>query len=105
MNSYDESIELIKTEFWEVFKSCSGKCYATVMKIPIVKDAVQRFYKRRPVSFALRDNIEKQLDNVVEEGIIEPINDSEYGTSIITISKIDDEIKTCGDYETFCSRF
>ena len=58
-----------------------------------------RFFKARPVAYALREKIETELDRLVKEGTIEPVEFSEWATPIVPIVKEDGTIGICGDYK------
>lgn len=59
-----------------------------------------KFLRARHVPFALRDKIEQELKRLVETGVIEPVNHSEWGTPIVPVVKPNGEIRICGDYKT-----
>ena len=71
------------------------------MKAKINVDPTKRprFFKARPVAYALREKIETELDRLVKEGTIEPVEFSEWATPIVPIVKEDGTIRICGDYK------
>lgn len=77
VSSQNEIIEQIKTEFAEVFKSGLGKFNVTEIDLPIDKNAVPIFCKPRPVPLAWRDKIGKQIDSLVECGMLVSVDSSE----------------------------
>ncbi|XP_055326204.1 uncharacterized protein K02A2.6-like, partial [Sitodiplosis mosellana] len=105
LDSYDEIISQIKSDFSEIFKSGLGKCNTTVIKLPLINDATPIFCKARPIPMAFREKIEQQLQQLVEQDIITPVNDSDWGTPIVPIPKSDGEIRICGDYKSTINRF
>ncbi|XP_055307053.1 uncharacterized protein K02A2.6-like [Sitodiplosis mosellana] len=82
-----------------------GKCNTTVVKLPLINDATPIFCKVRPIPMAFREKIEQQLQQLVEQDIITPVNDSDWGTPIVPIPKSDGEIRICGDYKSTINRF
>ena len=65
-----------------------------------LKDDVEsKFCKPRPVPYALKDRIEQELDRLVQEGILEPVEVSEWAAPIVPIVKNDQSIRICGDYK------
>ena len=68
-------------------------------KIYIDSTEKPRYFKARPVPHALREKIELELDRIVKEGTIEPVEFSEWATSIVPIVKEDGTIRICGDYK------
>ena len=65
-----------------------------------LKDDVEpKFCKSCPVPYALKDRIEQELDRSVQEGILEPVEVSEWAAPIVPIVKNDQSIRICGDYK------
>lgn len=48
---------------------------------------------------------EQQIERLIEQDIITPVNDSDWGTPIVPIPKPDGEIRICGDYKSTINRF
>lgn len=103
--AYSEVIEQIKNEFHEVFKSDLGKYNVTTIKLPIQKEVTPIFCKPRPVPLAWRENIEKQLNDLVSKGVLIPVDNSEWGTPLVPLMKPSGELRICGDYKVTINRF
>ncbi len=59
-----------------------------------------RFFKARPVPYALRDKVERELNRLVEEGILKKIDKSDWAAPIVVVPKADKtNIRICGDYK------
>lgn len=43
--------------------------------------------------------MEQEINRLVDENIIQPVDSSEYGTPIVPILKPDGSIHLCGDYK------
>ena len=56
-------------------------------KLTLKEGAKPRYWRPRPVPFALKDVIEKELDSLQSAGIIEPVVYSEWATPIVLIPK------------------
>lgn len=54
----------------------------------------------RPVPFALRHKIEDEINKLVEDKILIPVNHSEWSTPIVPVLKADGQIRLCGDFKT-----
>ena len=61
--------------------------------------AQPRFCKARTVPYALKEKIEKELDRLVKQGVIEPISFSEWAAPIVPVLKKDGTVRICGDYK------
>jgi hypothetical protein len=68
-------------------------------KIYVAEDARPKYYKARPVPYALREKVEKELERLQEEGTIEPVQFADWAAPIVPIVKDDKSIRICGDYK------
>ena len=57
------------------------------------------FHKPRAVPYALKAKTEKELDRLIQQGVIEPIEFSEWAAPIVPVLKKDGSIRICGDYK------
>ena len=53
----------------------------------------------KPVFHALRPAVEKELKKMEDEGIIEPVEVSNWATPIVCVAKTDGSVRVCGDYK------
>ena len=84
----------------EVFKTELGTLQGYEAKIHVDPEARPRYCKARNVPYALRDKVEKELDRLAQEGIIEPIQFSDWAASIVPVLKSDGEsLRICGDFK------
>ena len=88
----------VLNKYPEVFKDELGTLRGTRAKIHVDPQATPRFFKPRSVPYTLRDRVEKELDRLLSEGIIEPIQFSDWAAPIVPIVKEDGRIRICGDY-------
>jgi hypothetical protein len=56
------------------------------------------FIKPRTIPYALRDRVEDEINRLEADGIIERIEYSRWGTSVIPVVKNDDSIRLCADF-------
>ena len=82
-----------------MFKDELGILKGIEAVVTVQESASPRFHKPRPVPFALREKVEKQLDKQVKEGELIPIDKSEWATPIVMVSKKDGEIRICDDFK------
>lgn len=87
-----------------VFKADLGTMRSVTAHIYIDKDAEPKFYKARPVPYALKPKIEAELERLEKEGTIEPVRFSEWAAPIVPIVKPDKSIRICGDYKVTVNR-
>ena len=61
--------------------------------------AKPKFCKARPVPFALKATIDRELDRLESEGILEKVSYSEWAAPIVPVPKPEGNIRLCGDYK------
>ena len=59
-----------------------------------------RFFKARPVPYAIRDKVEAELCRLEKEGILENIEQSDWAAPIVPVVKSNGNIRICGDFRT-----
>ena len=57
------------------------------------------FCKPRPVPYAMRERIEEEIDRLIREKIIEPVESNEWATPVVPVLKTNGKIRLCGDYK------
>ena len=75
MGEENESVELktILDEYSAVLKEELGTMKGTEVHINLKLDAKPRFYKARPVPYALKSKTDTKLDRLAEEGVYVPV--------------------------------
>ncbi|XP_064479044.1 uncharacterized protein K02A2.6-like [Ornithodoros turicata] len=63
-------------------------------------EATPQFQKARPVPFALRSAVEKELEKWEKQGIIEPVQHADWATPVVTVRKKNGSLRFCGDYRS-----
>ena len=72
---------------------------STQVSIETDADAQPRFFKPRPLPFALKSWVEDELDKLQSDGVISPVAFSKWAAPIVPIVKSDGKIRICGDYK------
>lgn len=83
----------------DVFEEGLGTLKGTKVKIYVDPQAKPRYHKARPVPYALKSTIELELDRLESEGIISPVEFSEWAAPIVPVVKPDGSVRICGDYK------
>ncbi|CAB3995696.1 Retrovirus-related Pol poly from transposon, partial [Paramuricea clavata] len=83
----------------EVFTEELGTLEGTTAKIYANQDAQPKFVKARPVPFAMKIPLEQELERLQREGIISPVEFSDWASPIVTVAKPDGSVRVCGDYK------
>jgi len=95
----ETTIEALKAKYAEVFKPGLGTVQGAKATLHLKEDARPIFHKARPVPFALRPAVEAELDRMQAEGIIYPVDTSEWATPLVCVPKADGSVRLCGDYK------
>ena len=93
-----QTLQEILQKHSDVFREKLGELKGTQAKIHIDPQAQPRFHKSRPVPFALRKKVEQELERLEREGIIKPVQFSDWAAPIVPVVKADGSIRICGDY-------
>ena len=75
------------------------------VKIHMEPGAQPQFYQPRTVPLALRARVEKELEKLVEEKVIEPVQFSERAAHIVPVFKEDGSVRVCRDYKVTVNKF
>lgn len=89
----------LKRRYPEVFTEKLGKFKNGKIKLELLPDATPKFIKARPVPYAIRPKVDQEIDRLVKEGILEPIEYSDFGSPIVPVLKKNGQIRICGDYK------
>ena len=86
-------------EFAEVFRDELGVLKGIEATVAVNESAIPRFHKARPVPFALKEKVERQLQQQVQEGELVPVDRSDWATPIVVVHKKGGGIRICGDFK------
>ena len=87
------------TEYAEVFQKGLGKYNGPKVTIEVDSKATPHFYKARTMPYSMRDKVEAELENLVSEGTLEPIEYSDWAAPIVAVLKKDtNKVRICGDF-------
>ena len=70
-----------------------------VAKIYVDDNAVPKYFKARPIPYVMRDMVDKELDRLLAEDIIEPVQYSDWAAPVVPVMKADKTVRLCGDYK------
>ena len=92
-------IQLLKSKYSEVFAKGLGTMKNFKAHLRVKNEAKPVFHRPRAVPYAIKEIIEKELDRLEKEGIIEKVDCSEWAAPIVPVPKGDGQIRVCGDYK------
>ncbi|XP_064462083.1 uncharacterized protein K02A2.6-like [Ornithodoros turicata] len=75
-----------------------GRCTKTLVHLHLENDAQPKFFKPRPNPFAAREAVQADLQRQVKNGVLEPVEVSEWATPIVVVPKPNGAVRVCGDF-------
>ena len=94
----DENEDFVEM-FHEIFEERIGCVPKFEVKLQLRPNAKPIFTKEREVPYALREKVEKELDNLEASGIISKVSNSDWGSPLVVIPKPDGSVRLCVDYK------
>ena len=97
-------METLLNRHADLFKEELGRVKGVEVKIHVEQPAILRFFRPRPVPFALKGRIEEELERLQKDGIIEAVKFSDWAAPIVPVLKSDGSMRLCGDYKVTVNR-
>ena len=95
----ENTLQDVLGRYPDVFQEELGTVKGVTAKIHVDPTATPKFCKARSVPFALQAGVEEELERLQKQGIIEPIQFSDWAAPIVPVVKSDGKIRICGDYK------
>ena len=92
-------MEQLCEKYSEVFTDGLGHVKGIQATVHVADNAVPKFCKARPVPYALREAVDKHLVELEEQGVITPIEYSDWASPIVCLPKKSGNVRICGDYK------
>ena len=89
----------LQEKYNEVFSDTLGTITPFKAKLTVSPNAQPKFFKPRPVPFALRERVESELERLEQEGVLEKTHFSEWAAPVVVVPKPDGRLRLCGDYK------
>lgn len=93
-----KKLEKLLNEYSEVFQNEIGTLKSIKAKLTLKENSQPKFYKARPVPYAMKPKVEVNLKRLEEEGILSKVKFSNWATPIVLTVKPNGTVRTCGDY-------
>jgi hypothetical protein len=94
------TVDQILDRYPDVMKEGLGTLKGVKGHLLVDQEAEPVFFKPRNVPYALRDQVNAELDRLCSEGIIEPISFSDWAAPIVPVVKSDGKsVRICGDFK------
>ena len=94
-----QSLQAVLDAHQAVFQEGLGKMKGFKAKLHVDPTANPRYFRPRSIPYALRDRVEEELDRLVAEGTLEPVETAEWAAPIVPVIKSDKQsVRICGDF-------
>lgn len=94
-----DKLDQLRTKYSSLFDSNLGTIKGVTAHLKIKENAVQHFFKPRPVPFALKEKIAEELRRLEKIGVPEKVEFSDWATPIVPVLKPDGSVRIFGDYK------
>ena len=112
VNKIDETEVSVKNEiqglvkkYPDVFTHSLGLYKHAKISINLKPNARPVFFKPRTIPLAYKKPLEEQLSNMMAEGILTPVDASEWATPLVPIIKSDGQQRICADYRSTINKW
>ena len=92
-------VERLKKLYADVFMPELGTVKGVTAKLYLKENATPVFQRARPVPYALRSAVEEELKRMENDGVLKPVEVSDWATPIVCVPKTDGTVRICGDYK------
>lgn len=97
---HQDALKELLEKYKGVFEDSLGTLKGYEAKILVDSNVPPRFCKARSVPYSMRVLVEEKLDQLVQEGIIEPVQYADWAAPIVPVLKSDKKfIRICGDFK------
>ncbi|KAK6763294.1 hypothetical protein RB195_023847 [Necator americanus] len=96
----EETIADLKKQYADVFKCGVGRWVRTKAKLLLRDNAVPVFKEKRPLPYAFVSDLDAEIDRLIVEEVISPVEHSEWATPIVVVKKKSGQICLCEDFST-----
>ena len=95
----NSKVNKVIDRYGDVFGDGIGQLSGFTAKLNVEHDAVPQFKKPRNVPFALQKAVKAELDNLEAQGIIIPVENSDWATPIVPVPKENGKVRICADFK------
>jgi hypothetical protein len=98
------AIDILKQRYNSVFQPGTGEIKGVKANIVLKEGTVPKFCKFRPVPYALREDVSKELDRMIQDGVAYKVTNSEWATPLVVVPK-PKGVRLCADFKVTLNQF
>jgi len=95
----EAGVSELLSKYATLFDDSLGTVKGVKLHLSVKPGAKPKFYKPRPVPFAMQDKVAEELDRLESIGVIEKVAYSEWAAPIVPVLKPTGAVRICGDYK------
>ena len=95
----NDPLRRLLQDYSDVFREGLGTITPFKAHLIVTPNAVPRFHRPRQVPYALKSQVEQELNRLEREGVLKRVNHSQWAAPIVTVPKKDGTVRICGDYK------
>lgn len=84
----------------EVFSEQLGECTEFTAHLELKEGAKPKFCRARPIPLALKEKVKAEIDRLVDQQVLTPVNTSNWATPLVIVKKRDGRVRICGDFKS-----
>ena len=81
-----------------MFDGKLGTIAGFTAELKLKENVSPRYFKPRPVRYALREKVENELKRLVIEGVLKKVESSDWTTPIVPVFTPDGTVRICGEF-------
>ena len=93
------TLQQLTQKYAEVFQPELGTIKGFEAHLHLRDGAKPQFRRPRSVPFAIKESVGREIDRLVENGTLQPVEHSEWAAPIVPVPKKDGTIRICGDFK------
>ncbi|XP_053691590.1 uncharacterized protein K02A2.6-like [Sabethes cyaneus] len=97
--SASEAVKRLLARYDNVCDKSMGKINGLAAKLQLKPNVHPVYMKARPVPFFIRNAVESEINNLLENGVLVKVNHSAWATPVVPVMKLNNKVRLCGDYK------
>lgn len=89
----------VKRKYSNLFMGTLGKMNNVKASLQLREDSKPKYFKARPVPFALKEKVANELNRMETVGVLEKVSVSDWAAPIVPVPKTDGTVRICGDFK------
>ncbi|XP_045469073.1 uncharacterized protein K02A2.6-like [Harmonia axyridis] len=97
-----DDLQFLFSKYKRFFEPGLGTFTKGKISIKLKSDGITpKFFRARPLPFAMKEKVEQELERLLSLGVIEPVDYSPWGTPVVPVLKKDGSVRLCGDFKSW----